>query len=44
VIAELTGQPETMAAAEMDVEGTRCENVEHDKLRREKLLQHIRFL
>src|SRR6266436_10421818 len=44
VIAELTPDPKTLATAEMHVNCTCGENINADKLWREKLFEHIPFL
>jgi len=44
VVAELPRDSKTLATAEMHVNSTRGENINADKLWREKLFQHIPFL
>jgi hypothetical protein len=44
VVAELARDPKTLAAAEMHVDRGCREDVEQNKLRREKLSQHNRYL
>ena len=44
MIAELTPDPKALTTAEMDVHSARREDINADKLWREKLFQHIPFL